>query len=240
MKKVALAAIMAGALAGCANNFDKPIVPPSPKTAAQRNFDALWDASLAALREHRFRVVTQDRREGAIITAPLAGMYFTEPWRKDAVTAGEVAESTLQNLYKTATVTIRLVPGSEEEYAASVVVEVSRSEKPVPLITNTSEAYGLFTTTGKHSKWLTDFGRGREEEGLEEKKSGTAALRPREDEAATKPAPAESLRVPLGRDEALERVLAGKIEQAAAKMRKTAPPPLPPGVTPAPSTNTEE
>lgn len=224
MRKIALVAALAGAWAGCANNFDKPVAPPPPLTAAQRNFDAVWSASLAVLRDYRFDVAVQNRREGTIASAPLAGRYLTEFWRKDAVTPADVMESTLQNLYKTATVSIRPVPGSPDEYTASVAVEVSRSEKPAPVITSTSEAYGLFTMTGRRSRWLTDFGRGREEDEEDAKRPGAAALRPLDETATTGKAPAASLRAPLGRDPALEREMTSQIAAAARTAARTALP----------------
>ena len=223
MKTIALLAALAGACAGCANNFGQSVAPPLPLTPAQRNFDAVWDASLAVLREYRFTVAVQNRREGTITTAPLAGRYFLEFWRKDAATPSDVLESTLQTLYKTATVSIRPVPGRPDEYAASVTVEVSRSEKPAPVITSTSEAYGLFTMTGRHSRWLTDFGRGREEGEEEEKTRGAAALRPLEETPTTAKAPAAFPRAPLGRDPALEREMTSRIAAAARVAARTAP-----------------
>jgi hypothetical protein len=226
MRKIALVAALAGAWAGCAKNFDKPVAAPPPLTAAQKNFDAVWDASLAVLRDYRFTVAVQNRREGTIASSPLAGRYFTEFWRKDAVTPQDVVESTLQNLYKTATVSIRPVPDRPDEYTASVAVEVARSEKPSPVITSTSEAYGLFTMTGRHSRWLTEFGRGKEEDEEDVKRSGAVALRPLEETpttGATGKVPAASMRAPLGRDPALEREMTAQIAAAVRTAARTAP-----------------
>ena len=223
MKTIALLAV-AAACVGCVN-FDKPLVPPPPRTAAQTNFDAVWDASLGVLRDYRFAVAVQNRREGTIATAPLTGKYFTEFWRKDATLAADVLESTVQNLYKTATVSIRPVAGRSDEFAASVAVEVWRSQKSALLITSTSEAYGLFTMTGGRSRWLTDFGRGKEEEQQAEERSGAAALRPLEGSAATRGAASASWRTPLGRDAALEQEMTAEIAAAAGKRLRTAPVP---------------
>ena len=211
----------AGLLAGCVN-FDKPIAPPLDRTDAQRNFDALWNASIAVLKDYRFTPVVEDRREGTIVTGPLVGMQWFEFWRKDAVTPADVAESSLQTIYKRATVTIRPAPDSPGAYVAAVTVEVQRSDKPAMVVTNTSEAYGLFTMTGGRSRWVTNFGRGEEVEAEDAdqdrkgKPTPAAVLRPTGEPAATQKSPAAATwRVPLGRDAALEKQMAARIAAAA-------------------------
>ena len=224
MRKIARAAFLAGLCAGCVN-YSQPVAPEAPQTEAQRNFEAVWNASLGVLRDYRFTVAVQDRREGTITTAPLVGQQWFEFWRKDAVTPQSALESSLHNIYKTATVVIRPEPNEPEKYFASVKVSLARSEKPGLVVTDTSEAYGLFTMTGTRNRWLANFGRTAEEE-AEETVTGRDRrklldqgdlLRPIEGSATSQRAPAAAWRAPIGSDEPLEKRLASEIAAAAAK-----------------------
>jgi CubicO group peptidase (beta-lactamase class C family) len=223
MRKIAILAAMAAGCVGCTVNYSQPVAPAAAQTLDEKNFDAVWRASLDVLREYRFSVAVEDRREGTIITYPLLGRAYGEFWRKDAVTPSEVAESTLQTIYKTATVTI--LPASDEPnaYVASVAVEVARSDKPSYEVTSTSEAYGLFTSTGSKSRWLTEFGRGEEQEEAQEaqaeKRTAAGGLRMAESQPTTAKTPsATRWRVDLGRDPVLERQMTSQIAAALARM----------------------
>jgi hypothetical protein len=220
-RKIAILAAMAAGCVGCTVNYSQPVAPAAAQTLDEKNFDAVWRASLAVLREYRFSVAVEDRRECTITTYPLLGRAFGETWRKDAVTTAEVAESTLQTIYKTATVTVR--PADEPNaYVATVTVEVARSDKPSYEVTSTSEAYGLFTSTGSKSRWLTEFGRGEEQEEAQEaqaeKRTAAGGLRMAESQPTTAKTPsATRWRVDLGRDPVLERQMTSQI--AAATVR---------------------
>ncbi len=222
----AIAVLVALVPLGCAEHT-QPIVPATPPTAGEQNFQAVWNASLAVLREYGFTVVAESRREGTIATAPLVGRHWFEVWRHDAATPEEVAESTLQTLYKSATVTVRPDPDWPDSYYATVAVEVWRSNKPEMIVTSTSEAYGLFTTNGARARgrWLTDFGRTTEEEELtaeEEARTAAGALRATDGPVATtrRGPPSASTRVFLGRDGPLEKKMTSDI--AAALGRRVA------------------
>jgi hypothetical protein len=224
MRKIAKAALLACLCAGCVN-FDKPVAPEVALAPAERNFEAVWNASLAVLRDYRFTVAVQDRREGMITTSPLVGKQWFEFWRKDAATPADAMESSIQTIYKSVTVTIRPEANEPDRYVAAVKVDLARSDKPAMVVTDTSEAYGLFTMTGTRSRWLTSFGRTAEEEAEEtvtgkgRKKAVDPAdrLRPTEGAATTQRTPAAAWRVPIGRDEALERQMATEIAAAAAR-----------------------
>jgi len=209
MSKIAKAAFLACLCAGCVN-YSRPIAQEAPLTPAQRNFEAVWNASVAVLRDYRFTVAVQDRRDGMIATAPLVGKQWFEFWRKDAARLEDVLENSIQTIYKTATVTIRPDPNDPDKYVAAVRVELARSDKGGRVITDTSEAFSLFLPTGTLGAWLTGFGRTAEEE-AEETVTGKAGR------YRVNPA---TWRVPIGRDEALERRMAAEIAAAANKLGK--------------------
>lgn len=135
-------------LAGCTPNYSYPIVAPLPKTPQERNFDAIWQASLETLRKYYFIINREDRRQGLIVTRPLVGEQWFEFWRRDAVTKYDVAEGSIQTIYRTATVTIRPVSQGSDRYQASVEVATVRSDRITRQVTSVFDAYAMFTMNG--------------------------------------------------------------------------------------------
>jgi len=134
-----------GLLAGCG---PRAAVSPTPE---QANFDAVWTTSVEVLREYQFRIDRIDRRAGMITTFPMTGKSWTEPWRKDGATARDTLESTLQTIYRTATVYI--LRGDAGGYRPEVRIAVARSNRPRQQVTDTSEAYALFIAPGGRKGW---------------------------------------------------------------------------------------
>ncbi|GAG16828.1 unnamed protein product, partial [marine sediment metagenome] len=163
---VALSA--ATALSGCGAR-GAPVVSTGPKTPAQRNFDAVWHASLGVLRGYSFEIDRQDRRAGVITTLPMTGRHWFEFWRKDAATPADVAEGAVQTLYRSVTVSIR-PDGTQgptspqaDTFRVSVEVRTQRSDRATPQINSTADALDLFRGGGADSKeralYLLDYGR---------------------------------------------------------------------------------
>lgn len=186
-------AAVAVAVGGC----QRPGIPTENRelTAEEYRFEAAWRASMDVLREYRFEVDWSDRRSGTIETKRMTSMYPAEFWRKDVTTSDQLAESALHTFYRTARVEISPAEGDEAGYQALVRVEVSRSDRPVPAVTSTSQARDLYT--GRAERELRAY--------------------PVQDVAGDLPArPTRVASVaPLGRDNALEARLAADI---AARM----------------------
>jgi len=187
-----LVALSLFVLPGCPVQYTAPATQPAGLSPAGRDFEAVWQASRQTLRRYHFELDSQNRRSGTITTAPLTGMHFFEVWRKDAARPVDFGESTIQTLYRIATVTIQTVPPGSRTYQARVAVRLFRSSKPAPSVTSTSEAYALFNPR-----------RGRRERAglLSEGGAGGAFL------------------VPLGHDRALEAKLTADIAAAADELR---------------------
>src|SRR5664279_4912655 len=85
-------------LAGCGGDeYTKPLYHPSePPTAAQQNFNRVWDGSMEVLRQYDFSIAMQVRRQGRIETDPMVGKSFFEFWRKDSASTEDARESTIQ------------------------------------------------------------------------------------------------------------------------------------------------
>ncbi len=60
------------------------------------NYDAAFDATVAALRDEQFLLDRVDRRLGVITTRPRAASTALEPWKSDNSTPAQALESTLQ------------------------------------------------------------------------------------------------------------------------------------------------
>jgi hypothetical protein len=192
-KLISLSVAALGALAagGCAVKYTEPTTQPAPLSAAEKDFDAVWQASRQTLTSYGFELDRQDRRAGVIETRAMTGMHFSEVWRKDAPRPIDVGESTVQTIYRTARVTVRPTAPEAARYKAQVEVFLERSNRPTPLVTSTSDAYGLFRVSG-------DAAPGRAADDSE----GEAAVT-----------------TELGSDRALEAKLTAAIAKAAEKRR---------------------
>lgn len=179
-------------LTGCQQQL--PVSPAA--SMAERNFNAVWDASVEVLRSYRFTLDRMDKRAGVITTLPLTSAQWFELWRHDAVTPTDVAESSLHTIYRQVTVTIRRRDGATTapaagsaaapEYVANVEIQVARSDRPNPPVTSTADAYEMFLRPMRRT----------------EKEGERAAARPLDR---------------LGRDPALEKILLDKINLAASR-----------------------
>ena len=174
--------------------YTQPTAGLREMTEAQRSFEITWRASQDVLRRYNFELDRLDRRAGVITTEPLTGKHWFEFWRHDAATNFDLAEGTVQTVYRSATVTIRPVQPGGTKFKATVEVTVERSDILEPQLTSTSEAYDLFILPGggeERGRYLLDYGRDE----LGRLRGGA---------------------VPLGRDGELERILAAAIADAAA------------------------
>ena len=151
--------LAAAALSGCVN-YAAPLAPAPQLSPAERNFDAVWQASLKVLRDYRFTPDREDRRAGVITTEPMTGEVFGEFWRSDAATAKDLAESSIQTIYRLAKVTIEPVGDDKTGFKAVVEVQTYRSDRPEPQVSSASEAIDLFRVPGSANsrKDLVEYG----------------------------------------------------------------------------------
>ena len=214
LRRATAAALCSLALAGgCGHPFQ--LSAPTPATTSAK-FNAVWDGALEILRERDFRIDRTDRRAGVITTFPLLGRHWFEFWRGDAVARRDVAEGTVQTIYRQVTVTIRPVKGAGDDpfYTADVAVQTSRSDLPNVRITSTSEAYELFTEPSVFAEMRTAPTASRRSPALQDRgPSHRFNVTP----------------VPVARDEALEARLAEAIKgRSARKLALVAPAPAAP------------
>lgn len=141
------ACVLLVAVGGCGLGpvkYTRPVAtaPPRELTAPERDYEAVWQASQEVLRRYYFKVDREDRRAGVITTYPMTGRHYWEIWRKDG-RARDIAESTMQTLFLAARVIIAPSDPNATTFRAETEVLVTRSNKPLPQVTSTSEAYRL-------------------------------------------------------------------------------------------------
>ncbi len=180
------------AMSGCAQHTT-PVGPVKELSADEKDFEAVWLASLQVLREYYFPIDHQDRRAGMILTEPIIGKAMGEFWRGDAATMADLAESSVQTIYRQAAVTISENPPGSGTFTAAVEVQAYRSNREVAGLTSASEAFAMFQRAGSSMREPTEA-------------DETSELAGRE---VTE----------LGRDEALEAKIASDIAEATIAIR---------------------
>jgi hypothetical protein len=96
---------------------------PGTVSVEAGDFDALWEAAERTARDWFFQIDRRDRRSGVLSTRPLISRQFFEPWRKDAVTAADLAESSLATIRRTIRFEFTEAPGGGYAMRPKVVVE---------------------------------------------------------------------------------------------------------------------
>ena len=146
-----LTAVWLVAAAGCVK-YTHPVVvaEPAKLSVADRNYEAVWQAAIDVLRnKYDFQIDRRDRRAGVITTHPLLGKQFFEFWRRDTVSAEDLAESSLHTVYRVVLVNIRPVSAGSAIYEPIVKVTAVRSNKERLAIGSTGEAYDMFIHPGQ-------------------------------------------------------------------------------------------
>ena len=135
-------------LSGGCGNYTRPVVKPAQLTPEERNFERVWKASQDVLRKYDFQIDRQDRRAGIITTELMTGKHWFEFWRRDAATAYDVAESTVQTIYRAVQVKITKAEDQPATYVPEVKVYSFRSDAELVQVTSTSQAISLFHLGG--------------------------------------------------------------------------------------------
>jgi len=148
LTKLLLAVSIPGFLSGCTTYHTTPVGPKVKMTADQKNYEAVWQASKQVLRKYFFEIDSEDRRAGLIVTRPMTGKHFGEFWRKDAAGDKDLAEGTIQTIYRQARITIEPIDPNKTDFRAGVEVRTSRSNRREVQVSTVSDAYDLFKRPG--------------------------------------------------------------------------------------------
>lgn len=96
-------------------------------------YDRMYQASIDVLRDNGFRVDRRDYRFGRVTTEPIASPTAFEPWVNHNTTPTQTAQSTLDHLRRT--VTVSLEPIGSEEIAAIEDLGESLEHEAEPMVT---------------------------------------------------------------------------------------------------------
>ncbi|MEX1017779.1 MAG: hypothetical protein WDZ31_13640 [Phycisphaeraceae bacterium] len=127
---------------------------PNPLPIASEEYDRMYDASIAVLRDHGFRVDQQDYRFGEVVTRPDDAPTAIEFWQADNTTAAQAWQSTLDHLRRT--VTVFLEPAEAEgegDYALRVEVLMERRVQPTRRLTGSSRQNVFSTLDAVPAEW---------------------------------------------------------------------------------------
>ena len=112
------------------------------------SFDPLWDACKDELYYRLLPVDREDFRDGLITSVPTVSKQFFEPWRSDAVSTGDVAESTLATIRRTVRFQIdRRDDGTFHMEPRVLVERYAATERRLTAITQYHEAFSGPRTT---------------------------------------------------------------------------------------------
>jgi hypothetical protein len=96
---------------------------PAVAHVRSRNFDKLWNAGREAMRDDGFLVDRRDYREGLLTSYPLTSRMGYEVWRRDVVSAHDLAQSTLGMVRRTVRIEIARLPDGSFQATPKVLVE---------------------------------------------------------------------------------------------------------------------
>lgn len=216
--------------------------------------EALWVAVQDSLRDYCFRIDRVDLREGVVTTLPETSKQYFEFWRRDAVTAYDVWESSINPMRRWVEVRAVKEPPQSQRVVA-VTVHKERLSSPDRQFNNSTAAYRFFgdalpSTTGimrvtpEYDRWLA---MGRDpalEARLVEqivRRSKTQVLAPRGSRDMTTE-PAQAPPVEGGAPTPVEAPqISGNrptgVEVQTSRPAVTPPPTIMPQTTPAPSSD---
>ena len=151
MVRLCVVVVTATALlaAGCTNSSKK--ASPTTAQVARENtvtaddFDRLWRACADVARDRQFVIDRQDYRGGVLTTEPLVSAQFFEPWRRDAITADAVAESSLATIRRT--IRFAFTRGDTGTFSVVPQVIVERYSSAERRITNAMLYRNVFKRT---------------------------------------------------------------------------------------------
>ena len=151
--RLCLVVVTALSVGGCASS-SKQASPTTAQVASQntitsRDFDRLWHACADVARDRQFVIDRQDFRGGVLTTEPLVSAQFFEPWRRDAITADAVAESSLATIRRTIRFAFKSADNGTFSVVPQVVVErYSSAERRITNAMLYRSAFKRTTATG--------------------------------------------------------------------------------------------
>lgn len=134
------------ALGGCARNV---VATPNPLDIDPAEYDRLYRAAQAVLRDHGFGLDRQDYRFGRITTQPLDAPTIAEPWRRTNTTARQALIATVNHYRRIATIAFVPVGEPVAEPVAAAPTPVAESNALVQITVDDESAAAATPAEGE-------------------------------------------------------------------------------------------
>jgi len=157
---------------------------PATAHVVATNYDQLWNACDKVAHSFLFSIDRTDYREGVLTTKPLTSKYFAEFWRNDVTFSEDLAQSSIATYRRT--IRFELHNTDDGRYAANVKVIVERSSTFERRVTTAIQYQDAFAGPPPGTEFYAEDG----------------TVQPYQNWYA------------VGRDSALEAVIASKVEAA--------------------------
>ncbi len=144
-----VAMALAAGLTGCSS---QQVAAPGPLSVAGANKTRVMSVAEDVLTRMHFTVEKADTEKGYIRTRPLRGGQFFEVWRKDNVSAGQIAEASIHSIQRTVELNITESGGGVQ---IKCDVGVRRLSLPENDHASRSRAAEMFTASSTSLQRLT-------------------------------------------------------------------------------------
>lgn len=135
---------------------------PNPLEIDVTEYERMFNATIAVLREEGFGVQVKDYRMGTIVSLPAISPSLFEFWRIENSVQGNRLQGTLNKQRRT--ITINILPaegepaGNAQTYDMAVQVVIEQEQNPQRQLTSSTSGYSVFASYSQNPSELTERG----------------------------------------------------------------------------------
>lgn len=156
-----LMAALAFTMAGCSSTSAVKDAP-NPLEIDVTEYDRMFNATIAVLREQGLGVQTRDYRMGIIVSQPAVSPTLLEVWRIENSVQGNRAESTLNKQRRVVSVSMTPAPDepadNPQTYHMAVQVVIEQEQNPQHQLTGSTSGYNIIGSYSQTPDELTQRG----------------------------------------------------------------------------------
>jgi hypothetical protein len=187
-----------------------------PSTAAERNFNAVWESSRNVLKKYGYEFDRMEKRDGIITTYATPGGQFFEFWRKDSGNTFDWRENSVHTMLRAVKITIFRV-GETDRYDFKLEVRLAKTDLPYRVLSDTSQTTSIIENGGPVLK-VHDPNYAKPNDAFDHLTFEDLGQVPDKtvdhDLPAMKNAHRTSILIPMGRDSDLEAKMSQRLKQA--------------------------
>jgi len=128
----------------------------NPASIEADQYETVYHAAIATLRDHGFHVDRQDYRFGRITTRPLDSPTLFEPWRGHNSTSNQTFASTAGHLQRRVNILLDIATEQADEaeaYTVQVEVLLERRQLPLRRLTGTASRQRIDSLRAVPTQW---------------------------------------------------------------------------------------